>query len=307
MGLPPADSRALDFSYLWFDYIKNGGYYLEKGSYVIVDALVKYIKSKGGEFLFKKTADRILVKDKYCQKVKFDKDEAICNVLISNMDLHKTINNLIGAEEYSPKCISRLNSIEPSISAFEIFLGLDTDLRSLYPDDYEIFVNSSYDIEGQYKASLDNNAEKAPFIITINSNLNRFSAPKEKSVVTIIMLSGYDYWTSKSRNEYEEKKQYIADILIKRAGKIFPEIKSNIQKKIISTPLTFERYTNNSKGAIYGYARNLNGPVEIRPNAVNKIKNLYFASAWARQGSGVMKVLQSADEVCGQILQENAR
>jgi len=301
-GLPPSMLRAIDFCYPWYDYTANGGYYVEKGSYAIVRALVSRIREKGGKFLFNKNVGRILVEDNFCNKVRFGRNEIFCDTLISNTDLTKTVYELIGSREFPPASVQKLKSIEPSISAFEIFLGLDVDLKTLYPDDYEIFVNSSYDFESQYRDSLHNNAKTAPFVITINSNVNRFSAPNGKSVVTIIMLSGYNYWISKSKGEYQDKKQKIADILINRASKIIPEIASGIRKKVVSTPVTFERYTNNSDGAIYGYSRTMQNTTEIRPNNIRKIKNLYFASAWGNQGSGVVKVLRSADEVCRKIL-----
>ncbi|MFC1576388.1 phytoene desaturase family protein [Candidatus Omnitrophota bacterium] len=302
-GLPPSVLRAIDFCYPWIDYLKNGGYYVEKGSYAIVKALVKQIKKRGGDFLFNKSVDRVIVKDGLCCKVGFGKDDISCNAVISNADLTKTVFGLVGSDAFRPENIKKLKAIEPSISAFEIFLGLDTDLKEKYRDDYEIFVNSDYDIEGQYQACLENKAKKAPFVITINSNVNRFSAPEGKSVITIIMLAGYKYWVSKSRNEYQDKKQQIANILIDRAVKVIPEMSGNIHTKVISTPITFKRYTYNSGGAIYGYAKTNHGrTIETRPNELGDVKNLYFASAWAKQGSGVTKVLRSADHVSKKIL-----
>lgn len=296
-GLPPSMIRAIDFCYPWFDYVNNGGYYIEKGSYEIVRALVAYIRSKEVDFLFNKNVGRILVENGSSQRVAFGKDEILCDTVISNIDLTKTVFELIGSKKFLPTTIEKLRSIEPSISAFEIFLGLDVDLKNIYPDDYEIFVNSNYDIEKQYQDCRNNSAKTAPFVITINSNVNRFSAPKGKSAITVIMLAGYNYWISKSKGEYEDKKEKIADILIDRASKVIPEIKTHMQKKVVSTPVTFERYTNNSRGAIYGYSRTVGQKTEVRPNEIKNVKNLYFASAWAKQGSGVVKVLHSAEDV----------
>jgi len=303
-GLPLSKLRAMDFCYPWYDYLSNGGYYLEKGSYAIVKALVNYIKKKGGKFLFSTEADRILTKNNSCVGIGFGNKEVLCDTVISNIDIHKTAYQLIEGKGFSPASINRLKSIEPSISAFEIFLGLDADLRSLYPDDYEIFVNSGYDIDEDYRASLCNNAERAPFIITINSNANNFAAPKGKSVVTIIMLSGYDYWCSAPKGEYEDKKEHIAEVLIKRAGEVIPEISSSVRQKVIASPLTFERYTNNSQGSIYGYVRTLDGRIEIKPNNLKKIENLHFVGAWSKQGSGVANVLRTADEVYNKIVKQ---
>ncbi len=297
LGLPPSLLRAIDFCYPWFDYMNNGGYYVEKGSYEIVRALVSHIRNKRGDFLFNKNVGRILTENGFGRRIAFGKDEIFCDTIISNIDLTKTIFELIGSSKFSTADIAKIRNIEPSISAFEIFLGLDVDLSATYPDDYEIFVNTDYDIDKQYQDCLNNNAKSAPFVITVNSNVNRFAAPKGKSVVTIIMLAGYGHWISKSRGEYEDKKHKVAEILMDRAGKIIPEIKKNPHKKAVSTPVTFERYTNNAAGAIYGYSRTVGQKTEIRPNEMNNIKNLYFASAWAKQGSGVVKVLHSADDV----------
>ncbi|MFH1380696.1 MAG: NAD(P)/FAD-dependent oxidoreductase [Candidatus Omnitrophota bacterium] len=302
-GLPPSMLRAVDFWYPWFDYSKNGGYYVERSSFAIVKALVNYIESKGGEFLFNRNIGRIVIENNLCKKVQFGRDEIFCDVVISNADITRTVHELIGSDQFPVRSMQRFKRIEPSISAFDIFLGLNVDLRRSYPDDYEIFVNPSYNIEEQYRDSILNRANKAPFAIAIYSNVNKFAAPERKSVVTITMLSGYDYWrSSSSKQEYQDKKQRIADILLNRASKIIPEIKDHVQKKVVSTPVTFERYSNNLRGAIYGYTHTTGGRLEVRPNEIKGIDNLYFASAWARQGSGVAKVLRSADEVARKIL-----
>jgi prolycopene isomerase len=301
-GLPPSMLRAVDFCYPWFDYTNNGGYYVEKGSYEIVKALVSYARKRGVSFLFNKNVGRIFCENGSNHRVAFGKDEVVCDTIISNIDLNKTVFELIGSRQFPSASIGKMRNMEPSISAFEIFLGLDVDLKKMYPDDYEIFVNSDYDIDRQYHSCLNNNAKMAPFVITMNSNVNRFSAPSGNSVVNVIMLAGYKYWVSKSRGEYQDKKDKIADILIERASKVIPEVKGHVKKIVVSTPVTFERYTNNSCGAIYGYARTTDGGPEIRANEITKnIKNLYFASSWARQGSGVVKVLRSAEDVYGRI------
>jgi phytoene dehydrogenase-like protein len=288
------------------DYTKSGGYYIEKGSYELVKALVTHIRRMDGDFLFNRNVGRIALENGAHRKVAFGKDEVVCDTIISNIDITKTIFELIGSKQFQPSVLERFKWIEPSISAFEVFLGLDIDMKRICPDDYEIFVNSDYDVDKQYMNSMNNNARTAPFVITVNSNVNRFSAPEGKSVITLIMLAGYSYWGSRSREEYQDKKEKIANILIERASAIIPEIKTHIQKKVISTPVTFQRYTNNASGAIYGYSGNVGHRAEIRANELRGVHNLYFASAWAKQGSGVAKVLRAAEDVYVKIAKRNS-
>lgn len=303
-GLPPSKGRAVDFYYPWFDYIHNGGYYVRKGGSGLISALVSRLKNDGVEFCFNKDVDKIIIGDGLCRGVKIGRENVNCDAVVSGIDITKTVYDLIGSGLFPAKSIERIKSIEPSISDFEIFLGLGVDLRKKYPDDYEIFINPDYDIEAQYAASIDNCAEKTAFTIAIYSNLDDTVAPTGKSVVTINMLSGYDFWNGGSKGEYQDKKEKIANLLIRRASRIIPEIATKIEKKIVSTPITFKRYTNNSRGAIYGYCRTSDSKMEARPNDTIGISNLYFASAWARQGSGVEKVLRSADEVARRILRK---
>ncbi len=303
-GSTPSSVRAIDFCYPYFDYVINGGCYPEGGSYVIAKALVKRIKEQGGDILLNKRADKILVDKGTCRGVQCGDSAFLCDTVISNVDLRATAFEMIGRDKWAQACAKKINTVEPSISAVEIFLGLSRDLKTAYPDDYEIFVNNNYDADEQYKDSLRNKADRAPFAIGLYSNIDRFAAAEGESAVTIIMLSGYDYWKAKTKEEYKEKKEEVADILINRAAKIVPEIKKYIKKKIVATPLTFERYTSNSKGAIYGYAQTASGKREVRPNELKDIKNLYFSSAWARQGSGIVKVLRSAEEVFSKISNE---
>jgi len=300
-GLPSSMVRAIDFAYPWFDYIKNGGYYIRRGSSSIVNALTNTLKEKGVDIIFDKNVDKIVIEKNTCTDVKFGGEKVQCNTVISNADIFKTIYGMIGREHFSEKYIKKIQRIEPSISNFEIFIGMKTNLKKIYPEDYEIFVSSNYDEDSQYKASLENNVKKAPFNISIYSNVDDSLTSKSKSIVTLNMLSGYDFWITESKEEYQDKKQDIADMLIKRAAKVIPELSSQVEKKVISTPVTFKRYTSNAKGAIYGYARTAGGSMEIRPNDLKGINNLYFSNAWAMQGSGIEKVLRSAEDVCSKI------
>jgi len=303
-GLPPSLLRAVDFFYPWYDYVCNGGYYVKRGGLGLVNELYDRAEANGATFVFNQKVDKVEVHDNYCKHVIFGSAKVSCGVLISGADLFSTVTDLIGAKHLPQTTLNKIKSIMPSISNFEIFLGLSTDLRNKYSDDYEILISSDYDPDSQYNASLSDDVKAAPFSITLYSNIDNSCTSGNKSMITINMLSGYDHWKIKSDEEYRGKKDEVADILIKRACKIIPEIEDNIQTKVVSTPTTFERYTNNYKGAIYGNNRSIGSLAEVRPGNSLKIKNLHFASAWARQGSGVEKVLHSAGEVVKRILNE---
>jgi phytoene dehydrogenase-like protein len=296
MGLPPSKLRAIDFIYPFFDYLSGGGYYLEKGSYEIVRNLESRIRDNGGVFMLGCRARSVSRSGQGPYRIDLDSGSVYCDTLVSNIDAAGTLR-MFGEDAFCPESAERIGSITPSISAFEIFLSIGADLGGRYPDDYEIFINDGYDPEAQYRSCLENDARLSPFVITLNSNLNPFSAPRGRSAVSIIMLSGYGGWKRLSRRDYLDRKDEMAGILIERASKVIPEIGSAVRHVTVSTPVTFERYTGNSCGAIYGYSGVFARRPGIRLNDLPGRGDLYFASAWAGQGSGVAKVLGAADEV----------
>ena len=69
-------------------------------------------------------------------------------------------------------------------------------------------------------------------------------------------------------------KENYADILIKLAENLIPDLSEHISLKLVSTPLTFERFSLNTQGAWYGPKMGgLN--IKIQP----PIRKLFLAGA----------------------------
>jgi len=304
IGLPPTKLSSLYFSYAWHDYLYNGGYYPKGGSQSLSNAFVKSIKENNGEIILNKEVEKVCI-DNYigrCVRTK-DKKEFYADVIISGIDAKKTFLRLIG-EEYLTKSFKRkLNKMQPSISAIQIYLGLNVDLKDKGIFDYEIFFNPGYDFESQYEDFIGNtNIENMLCAITIYSNLESNIALLGKSVIGFIALSNYDFWRELSDKEYEEKKQQIANILIRRVEKIIPNLSSYIEKIEVATPLTMERYTGSTNGAIYGWSQIISQTGIKRLDFKTPIRNIYLASAWTQPGAGITGVMFSGERTADNIL-----
>lgn len=305
-GLPPSKLSPIYFSFPWYDYLCNGGYYLEGGSQSLSNAFEGSINENGGKILVKKEVTKIIVyKNSAKGVITRDNQEFFAGKVISNIDANKTYNNLVGDKHLSKRFLKSLHNMNPSLSAFQLYLGLNIDLKKLGIRDYEIFYNPSYDLDDQYQAFLDNNSiDKMLYAITIYSNIDSTVAPPGKSALGIIALSGYDFWSNLSKAEYKEKKTKTAETLIKRAEEIIPGLSTYIEEIVIATPLTMERYTGNYKGAIYGWSQTLSQSGINRLNLKSPVKNLYLASGWSRPGGGITGVVYCGDRVAERILRE---
>ncbi|MDD4910108.1 MAG: NAD(P)/FAD-dependent oxidoreductase [Candidatus Omnitrophica bacterium] len=303
VGLPPSMLPSFYLAYAWHDYLHNGGCYIKNGSQSLSNGLCEAIKEEGGRIILNKEAEKILLRDNVAQGVRAkDKEEFFGDIIISNVDSTKTFFNLIGKEYLPERTIKRIGGMEPSISAFQIYLGLNVDLRNKGFTDYEIFYNPSYDLDTQYKDIEDNKMDTVPYVITLYSNLQPDIAPTGKFIMGIITLAGYDFWKKLSKEQYREEKRRLADILIKRTEKIIPDLSSYIEEMSIATPLTMERYTGNYKGALYGWSRIVSQSGLSRFKTRTPIDNVYLSSAWTQLGGGITGVILGGERVANQIL-----
>jgi len=303
-GLPPERISALYYAFPYYSYLCGGGYYPKGGSATIAVALQEAISDNGGVIKLNSCVTKIIIDKGRASGVKTQTgDEFFSKIIISNIDSRKTFFNLVGPE-YLPKCFaSRIEKMQPSISAFQLYLGLNINLKDRGVNDYEIFFNPSYDTQRQFLTALNQEIDEEVFTLTIYSNIDSTVAPKGKSVVGITTLSGYDVWLNLSKEEYEKKKQEMAKILIKKVEeKIIPDLSLCIEKIEMATPLTMERYTGNSKGAIYGWSQIPSQSGIRRQNFKTPIKNLYLASAWTWIGGGISTVVNSGYLVAKHIL-----
>ena len=107
---------------------------------------------------------------------------------------------------------------------------------------------------------------------------------EDKRLITITAIDRYDDWVKDGT--YNAKKDAAAKILLERASQIYPDIKTDLISYEVATPLTNERYTHNSKGAIYGYAQTINQSGRFRKKFAKILPNIINASAWGEIGGG---------------------
>lgn len=305
-ALPPSKLSALYYSSPLHDYITNGAYYPKGGGKTLSSVLVDSIGENGGEIIFNAQVEKIFIKENTAYRVKLrNGDEFFAGYVISNIDAYTTFKNLIGQEYLDKLFLNEINKMEASLSAFQVFLGLNVDLRKLGIDDYTIYVFTDYDMDKQYSSILNNDFCNAPFGLTLYSNIEDSYAPEGKFSMTIAALSNYDFWKNLSKEECKEQKKICADILIKRAEQTIPNLSSYIEVIETATPLTMERYTGNYKGAIYGWNQIVSQSGSNRLKNKTPINNLYLVGAWTQPGSGIKGVMQSAMIVSNKILERN--
>jgi prolycopene isomerase len=208
---------------------------------------------------------------------------------------------MLPADEKLRDYVDRMDRYTPSLSTFQVFLGLKRDLVSQLSSDAEVFLFPGYDTDEMYQAAVAGDVTRCAAGVMIYDTLYSGYSPRGKNTITIVALQGYepwekfeaDYWSGRKR-AYTAEKERMAKKLIERAERaVLPGLSKAIEVREIATPLTNVRYTHNYRGAIYGWEQTLNNSGMRRLPHRTPVKNLYLAGAWTQPGGGYVPAIMS--------------
>jgi len=297
-GLPPSKVSTFYYAMPLMGYLEGGGYYPVGTSQRMSDAFVGLIKKNGGEVKLNTKVERILVRDHAATGVKTaDGAEYRARAVISNANAPDTFTRMMPDEkEFLKDLLARMDNLSISFSTFLVWMGLKTDLvRKAGLKESEIFYNTSYDVEADYRDILAGGLPENPgFGLTVYDNLGPGFSPKGKNTLNIIVMQGYDYWKKYetdyfygNKDAYTKEKMRLAGILIDKVEKtLLPGLRKSIEVLEVATPLTNIRFTGHPRGAIYGWNQTVDNSGQRRFPQTTPIKNLYLSGAWTFPGHG---------------------
>jgi len=311
-GLPPSKLASSYYALPYLEFLERGAYYARGKSQKISNAFVQFIREHGGTVMLSTRVQRILVKNHAAYGVETaDGKTFFAKVVVSNANAYDTFRTMMDEEDYLKDYLDRLDRLSVSLSSFQIWLGLKTDLiRELGIHDSEIFCNTGYDIEASYDACVKADVENGDYLVALYDNIYAGYSPPGKNIVNILTLQGYDHWKKYeadyfrgNKTAYRAEKERMARVLIRRVEEtLLPGLSRAIEVKEIGTPLTNVRYTGNYRGAIYGYDQTVDNSGPNRLPHRTPVKNLYLSGAWTSPGHGYGGVIPSGLECFAEIM-----
>jgi phytoene dehydrogenase-like protein len=265
-----------------FGYYIDGGYYPAGGSQAFADALVGAIRRSGSHVRLRTPVRHIRIERGRALGIETANGEVHrAEAVISNADVRRTFLELVGCEHLPTDFSRQISALQPSTSAFTVFLGVD-----FVPDVEPITM------------VVTEKGEKMG--LSIPSKVDPGLAPPGHASLVLITLIPQVEATSWDRqvSGYGQRKRRFGDTLIALAESILPGLRKHVVYRQDGSPATFARYAWTTGGAIYGPAA---GQWQLARKT--PIERLYLAGAGVFPGAGVEAVVISgtlaADAVCG--------
>jgi len=255
--------------------------------------------------------------------VTLDKDGAEIDapIVVSNADLKRTVNELVGRQHFAPATVERVDSFRMSLPLFIVYLGVDVDYVAQGLPNTNYFMWDTYDIEGIYETLENGEIPEHDMVYVTIASLkdphNPRLAPPGHSNLQIMTLAPREYsvWNVEKGpaeggyyhkdEEYRHRKNELVERLLASAERVLPDLRKHIDWKESATPITQERFTRSTGGTSYGieFATDQMGPMRYGPET--EIAGLYLVGASMPAGHGIGSVLRGGVITAGMILKRN--
>jgi prolycopene isomerase len=294
-GTPPSRLSALYFLLVFRGYYYSPTAYVRGGVSKVFEAMVGQIRKNGSDVRFNAAVVKIITdkNDAVKRVVTGNGEEFHARAVISNANAIDTLTRMLDNEAMKKEYREELSSLEKSISAFQVYLGLKIPARDLGMNHYLFSVNMTYDHDEDFRYSLEGDYGKCSLELVDHSQIDPGLVPEGKGSLLIMTLDSYSNWKDLNEEEYNLKKQKVADMLISRVERYLPGLSKSIELMEVATPRTMLRFTSSSEGAIYGFAQTVGQAGINRLGQETRVRGLYLAGAWTRPGAGIHACLLS--------------
>ena len=302
VGLPPKELSAFYFLIVLCGCWGKKTAYIKGGFNKLFEAMVDKIRERGSEVRFNTAIKEIRTLDgKRVRGVVTQKGEEISGkAVISNANCIDTLSKFIDSEDLRNHYAEKLGSMQKSISAFTLYLGLDVPAKALGMNNPLLSINSGYDHNESFKNCLLSKYDQCGLAIIDHSQLDPVLAPPGKSAICVMTLDNFANWSGLGAREYGQKKREACDAILAQLEIYLPGISKHVEVMDAGTPRTMSRYAALPEGAVYGLAQTVAQSGINRLSQRTKIKGLFLCGAWTQPGCGVHGCFVSGIEA-GQI------
>ena len=289
LGTSPYDSPAL---YNIMSHIDSnlGVYYPKGGINKVIEALENIAEKNGAKILTNSPVTSIILEKNIAKGVEIEGgDKILCDIVISNADMHHTETHLLPETYQTYKSTYwQKKTIAPSM--FLMYLGIDCRYPQLrhhtlvfnknWKENFdEIFSNPKWPVDPS-------------FYVCAPSVTDPTVAPVGKENLFVLVPISPDLEdTETMRDEYSKK---IIKMIEKHVG--LTDLSKHIEFMRIYSSNDFKMDYNSYKGSALGLAHTLIQTAVFRPDTKSKkVKNLYYVGSYTNPGIGMPICLISAE------------
>jgi prolycopene isomerase len=294
-GASPDYGGALFYSVMFMLHYRDGTHTLRGGFSRLAQVLADVITSRGGAVLTRTQATSLITEHRAIRAVRLaDNTDIDTGLVVSNVSPYQLHHHLLPESDRSNLYRRRLSNLHPSISSFIVYCGLKEPVSHLLPHNTSFWFNSD-DFASIFREIRNDRSVQDSHLITLYPPCN--DAPPT--------LTFMQFCTMSAAADWKRDKPAWTSRLLALAERLYPGINDAITHVEAGTPATFERFTGNTAGAIYGFenTKDIYGEAKLPPTT--HIANLFQTGHWGKPGCGVLNVMTNGYAAYHTIMKKN--
>lgn len=275
------------------------------GALDLAMSVAKRYADLGGAIHYNSRVVEILTrKGKACGVKLEDGSEHATDIVISNADGRRTINDLLGGHFINERTRSECLPANDELPfAIQVFLGVNRDTSH---DPSSMIVLFDEPIVLANRPCQEFELQTYGFDPSM--------APAGKGVIKVELTSQYSYWRelAAERSRYLSAKQDLADKVISLLEqRYFSGLRQQVEVVDVATLLTWERYTGGTMGlGIYPNRKtSVTGSIfsKAKPLGLPGLEDFYFAGTWATAAGALFMNALSGKRVVQHICRRDGK
>jgi phytoene dehydrogenase-like protein len=254
------------------------------GSLPIAKALEARYLELGGEVVYQTRVTDILVQEDVAVGLELNGGRQVLgDIVVSAADGRTTIFNFLDGRYVDRKLKAIFQGgMTPSTSVLQISLGVDMDFSKEPPMVNFPLGNPIW---------LGNIRHER--LVLKHYCFDPSMALEGKSVLSLWCEADFDYWKWLRANEerYKSHKAEVADIIVEVLDERYPGLREAVEVVDVATPVTYERYTRNWRGAFAGWAMTTRKMSMMMGIGMDKtlpgLDNFFMVGHWVEPGGNV--------------------
>ena len=283
VGASPGYSPNLFTFMMFLVHLVEGSHCCKDNFSVLASTLASVIDECGGEVKTRSRVNKIIADGNYVRGVAIDNgDEYEAGLVVSNITPYIVHNELIDESKRSRRWQKRLSNLRSSVSSIIVYLGMKQEVNELIPNNTHFWYATS-DYENIFSNILNDKKETIDHLIFLKGI-------KEQNQTLTLM----NFVQKSFSKDWKSEKMRVAEMMLKRAEEIYPGLNSLIEIVEVGSPATFERYTANTDGALYGFENTKSMYGEAKMPIITHFKNLFQTGHWGKPGCSIWNVMSNA-------------
>ena len=254
------------------------------GSLPIANALAARYEALGGKVVYRTKVEKVIVKKGRAVGLALEDGQKVHgDLVISASDGRAAIFDLLDGKFVSKKLLGNYQGgMMPCQSILQVSLGVAMDFSDKPP-----MMNIPL-AEPVWLGDI-----KHDRLVLKHYCFDPHMAPKGKSALSIWCAADPDYWRwlRNDKKRYRRHKDEVAEVIIDALERRFPGLRKAVEVVDVATPVTYERYTGNWRGAFAGWALTNRKMSMMMGKGMDKtlpgLEGFYMIGHWVEPGGNV--------------------